>query len=110
MCDRWSDVRSGSGHPGSRTPSGRATRAGVAGMTRVTDIYGPGHNQADYLRPLAAACKTGWWDHHGVPAPWPDNYDDNDTAVRTDEPGQTETNLPSERETEGSTRTPPGGT
>ena len=36
-------------------------------MTRLSEIYGPGHTQADYLRALAAGYETGWWDHHGVP-------------------------------------------
>ncbi len=41
-------------------------------MTRLRDIYGPGHSQADYLRALAAGYETGWWDERGVPAPWPE--------------------------------------
>lgn len=41
-------------------------------MTRPSDIYGPGHSQADYLRALTAGYETGWWDKHGVPAPWPE--------------------------------------
>jgi hypothetical protein len=45
-------------------------------MTRLRDIYGPGFTRAEYLRALAAGYQTGWWDHNGVPAPWPDNYDD----------------------------------
>jgi hypothetical protein len=44
-------------------------------MTRLRDIYGPGFTRAEYLRALAAGYQTGWWDHNGVPAPWPDNYD-----------------------------------
>ena len=43
-------------------------------MTRLTDIYGPGHTQADYQRALAAGYETGWWGEHGVPAPWPDDF------------------------------------
>lgn len=43
-------------------------------MTRLRDIYGPGHSQADYLRALAAGYETGWWDEHGVPAPWPEDF------------------------------------
>ena len=43
-------------------------------MTRLRDIYGPGHSQADYQRALAAGYETGWWNEHGVPAPWPDDF------------------------------------
>ncbi len=43
-------------------------------MTRLRDIYGPGHTQADYQRALAAGHETGWWDEHGVPAPWPEDF------------------------------------
>ena len=36
-------------------------------MTRLRDIYGPGHSQADYLRALAAGYETevppGSWRH-----------------------------------------------
>jgi hypothetical protein len=42
-------------------------------MTRLADIYGPGHTQADYQRALAAGYETGYWDEHGIPAPWPEN-------------------------------------
>ena len=42
-------------------------------MTRLRDIYGPGHSQTDYLRALAAGYETGWWDERGVPAPWPED-------------------------------------
>jgi hypothetical protein len=53
-------------------------------MTKLSEIYGPGHTQAAYLRALATGDETGWWDHHGVPAPWPDNYDtDTDTEQPT---------------------------
>ena len=43
-------------------------------MTRLRDIDGPGFTQAEYLRTLAAGYETGWWDHNGVPAPWPDDF------------------------------------
>ena len=39
-------------------------------MTRLTDIYGPGHSQAA----LAAGHETGWWNEHGLPAPWPEDF------------------------------------
>jgi hypothetical protein len=37
---------------------------------------------------LAAGGYTGWWDEHGRPAPWPDDFTDPDTDWRpdTDEP------------------------
>ena len=43
-------------------------------MTKLRHIYGPGFTQAEYLRTLAAGYETGWWDHNGVPAPWPDDF------------------------------------
>lgn len=43
-------------------------------MTELRDIYGPGHSQADYHRALAAGHETGWWDAHGHPAPWPEDF------------------------------------
>jgi hypothetical protein len=33
---------------------------------------------------LAAGGETGWWDEHGVPAPWPDDFFDADTEWRPD--------------------------
>ncbi len=66
-------------------------------MTRLRDIYGPGHSQADYLRALAADYETGWWDERGVPAPWPDDFLDPNSGWHQDisttppitlEPGQ----------------------
>ena len=43
-------------------------------MTRPRDIHGPGFTRDEYLRALAAGYETGWWDDHGVPAPWPDDF------------------------------------
>jgi hypothetical protein len=65
-------------------------------MTRLRDIYGPGHSQADYQHALAAGYETGWWDEHGVPAPWPEDFLDPNSGwrpgtglpVTTLEPGQ----------------------
>ena len=48
----------------------------AVGMTRLRDIHGPGYTQAEYLRALAAGYETGWWDDNGIPAPWPDDFDD----------------------------------
>ena len=45
-------------------------------MTRPHDIHSPGFAQAEYLRALAAGYETGWWDDHGTPAPWPQDFDD----------------------------------
>jgi hypothetical protein len=80
-------------------------------MTRLRDIYGPGFTQAEYLRALAAGYETGWWDDNGVPAPWPDDFHE-PTAATTpaQNPDRTETNHPSDQETEGSADTPPQGT
>ena len=63
-------------------------------MTRLRDIYGPGHSQADYLRALTAGYETGYWDEHGVPAPWPETqtewppFDDLDTNPIPLKPGE----------------------
>jgi hypothetical protein len=35
------------------------------------------------LAVLAAGGETGWWDEHGVPAPWPDDFFDADTEWRS---------------------------
>lgn len=32
-----------------------------------------------HLAALHAGYETGWWDHTGVPAPWPDDIDDPDS-------------------------------
>ena len=42
--------------------------------TRPRDIYGPGFTQAEYRRALAAGYETGWWNEHGIPAPWPEDF------------------------------------
>jgi hypothetical protein len=34
------------------------------------------------LATLAAGGNTGWWDDHGLPAPWPDDFFDPDTDWR----------------------------
>lgn len=36
------------------------------------------------LAVLAAGGHTGWWDDHGVPAPWPEDFFDPDTEWRPD--------------------------
>jgi hypothetical protein len=33
---------------------------------------------------LAAGGYTGWWDDHGRPAPWPEDFFDPDTEWRPD--------------------------
>jgi len=35
-----------------------------------------------HLAHLAAGGFTGWWDDHGVPAPWPEDFFDTDTEWR----------------------------
>jgi hypothetical protein len=64
-------------------------------MTRLRDVYGPGFTQAEYLRALHAGHETGWWNDNGVPAPWPDDFDETDnertpdtTKINSPEPGQ----------------------
>jgi ketosteroid isomerase-like protein len=47
------------------------------------------HNQREHdLAILAAGDITGWWDHTGQPAPWPEDLFDPDTEWRpsTDNP------------------------
>ena len=41
----------------------------------------PSQRQQD-LAILAAGGHTGWWDEHGHPAPWPDDFFDPDTDWR----------------------------
>jgi hypothetical protein len=43
----------------------------------------PTHREHD-LAILAAGGYTGWWDHHGVPAPWPDDFFDPASDWRPD--------------------------
>jgi hypothetical protein len=60
-------------------------------MTRLRDICGPGFTQAEYLRVLRAGHETGWWDENGVPAPWPNDFDEWRPIVHepvTPEPGE----------------------
>ena len=35
-----------------------------------------GISRANDLALLAAGIETGWWDEHGVPAPWPEDFFD----------------------------------
>lgn len=35
---------------------------------------------------LAAGEETGWWDDHGRPAPWPEDFDDPDSGWSTAPP------------------------
>ena len=51
-------------------------------MTRLADIHGPGHSQADYHRALAAGYETGWYDENGRPAPWHDDFLDPNNGWR----------------------------
>ena len=66
-------------------------------MTRPTShlAQGPGHTQTEHLATLTAGIETGWWDEHGVPAPWPEDILDPNNGWRpgtglpvTLEPGQ----------------------
>jgi hypothetical protein len=40
----------------------------------VTGLNGPGMSHDQWL--LAAGHETGFWNDHGLPAPWPDDIDD----------------------------------
>ena len=50
------------------------------------DVRRAAQRQHD-LATLAAGGETGWWDEHGVPAPWPHYFFDADTAWRLDTDG-----------------------
>jgi hypothetical protein len=43
------------------------------------NLPGPGLTQHQYLDLLAAGHHTGWWDEHGDPAPWPEDFLDPDS-------------------------------
>ena len=40
-------------------------------------------SRPDHAR-LAAGNETGWWNEHGHPAPWPDDFFNPDTEWRPD--------------------------
>lgn len=40
-------------------------------------------SRLDHAR-LAAGNETGWWNEHGQPAPWPDDFFNPDTEWRPD--------------------------
>jgi hypothetical protein len=63
-------------HP--RYPGGAVGEASEHRQAR-----GAAQRQHD-LAILAAGGETGWWDEHGVPAPWPDDFFDADTGWRPD--------------------------
>jgi hypothetical protein len=45
----------------------------------------PSKSQREHdLAILAAGGHTGWWDDHGQPAPWPEDFFDPDTDWRPD--------------------------
>lgn len=50
-------------------PNKRLDRRG--GISRTND-----------LALLAAGIETGWWDEHGVPAPWPEDFFDPNSGWR----------------------------
>ena len=44
------------------------------------DWPGPGLPLQAYLALLATGHETGWWDEHGNPAPWPEDFLDPDSG------------------------------
>ena len=58
--------------------------------------HGPSHSRDQDLARLGAGHETGWWDEHGQPAPWPEDFFDHDSGWHptgcqdpiTPEPGQ----------------------
>lgn len=44
-------------------------------MTRLRNTSGPGFTRDEYLQALKAGYFTGFWDDDGVPAPWPDDFE-----------------------------------
>ncbi len=58
---------------------------------------GPGQGRDHDLALLAAGGTTGWWNEHGHPAPWPEDFLDHDTdwhPTRNEEPATPEPGQP----------------
>ncbi len=49
-------------------------------MTKTPNWHPHGHTLTEDLAILAAGGETGWWDDHGRPAPWPDDFLDPDAG------------------------------
>jgi hypothetical protein len=56
------------------------------------EFAGPGLTRQTYLDILAAGQDTGWWDEHGVPAPWPEDFNDPHSGWQLTTGGDTTTN------------------
>ena len=48
------------------------------------EVVGPGMPSRFYLDQLAATGYTGWYDQHGIPAPWPEDFCDPDSGWQPD--------------------------
>ena len=48
------------------------------------EFVGPGMPRQFYLDQLAATGYTGWYDQHGVPAPWPEDFCDRGSGWQPD--------------------------
>jgi hypothetical protein len=52
------------------------------------NLPGPGLTRQAYLDLLAAGHETGWYDQHGDPAPWPEDFLDPDSGWQTARGGE----------------------
>lgn len=41
---------------------------------RPYEFAGPGLTRQAYINIFTAGGETGWWDEHGVPGPWPEDF------------------------------------
>jgi hypothetical protein len=48
--------------------------------TDPSEFTGPGMPRQYYINQLASAGYTGWYDQHGNPAPWPEDFTDPDSG------------------------------
>lgn len=55
----------------------------------LPDLPGPGLSTQAYLDMLTAGHETGWWDEHGNPAPWPEDFLDPNSGWRPFTGGET---------------------
>lgn len=53
------------------------------------EFAGPGLTRQAYINILTTGGETGWWDEHGVPAPWPEDFLDPDSGWQPTTGGNT---------------------
>jgi len=64
---------------------------GTPGETREERDERHRRQLATNLAHLAKGHETGWWDEHGIPAPWPEDFFDHNSGWR---PGASPTTNP----------------